>query len=77
MQTTTFTAIIANNGWILRLVDGPHMGLEKVKQHWPEAKWNLPFRRNECGDICVQYAIEGEEAMKYGFKQHQQFQFQA
>lgn len=74
MQATTFTAIVGNNAWILRHVAGPFMGLEEVQQHWPEAKWILPFHKNDWGDTCEQYAIEGLDAMKYGFKHHQQFQ---
>jgi hypothetical protein len=71
--TTTITAIIANNGWLLRLVNGSYLSLEQVQQHFPEAKHNLPFFK-EHDDACVQYAIGARDAMKYNFKQHQQFQ---
>jgi len=72
-QTTTITAIIANNAWLLRLVDGPYMSLEQIQQHFPDAKHHLSFFK-EHGDACVQYVISGKDTMRYDFKQYQQFQ---
>ncbi|CAB4151726.1 hypothetical protein UFOVP588_28 [uncultured Caudovirales phage] len=72
-ETTTITAIIANNAWLLRLVDGAHMSLEQIQQHFPDAKHHLPFFK-EHGDACVQYVIRGKDTIKYDLKQHQQFQ---
>jgi hypothetical protein len=72
-ETTTITAIIANNAFLLRLVDGAYMSLEQIQQHFPDAKHHLPFFK-EHGDACVQYVIRGKDTMKYDFTQHQQFQ---
>tara|TARA_R110000868_G_scaffold264057_1_gene522650 strand:+ start:242 stop:541 length:300 start_codon:yes stop_codon:yes gene_type:complete len=72
-ETTTITAIIANNAFLLRLVDGAYMSLEQIQQHFPDAKHHLPFFK-EHGDACVQYVIRGKDTMKYDFTNHQQFQ---
>jgi hypothetical protein len=72
-ETTTITAIIANGGWLLRLINGPHLCLEQIQQHWPDAKHTGSFFK-EYGDTCVQYLISANDALKYDLKQHQQFQ---
>ena len=75
-KTTTVTAIIGNGAWILRLVNGPHLRLEQIQKHFPDAKHTLPFFFNEYGDCLAQYAINSEDAMKYRFNHLQQFTFQ-
>lgn len=74
VEKTTITAIVGNNCWILRLVDGPFVSLEKMQNQWSEVKHTSPFRMNEFGDICVQYLIEAKDANKYNFQHQQQFQ---
>ena len=71
-EITTITAIIGNGGWLLRLINGPHLNVKKIQQHWPEAKHTGCFFK-EYGDTCVQYVIDANDALKYNFKQYQQF----